>query len=800
MEVLSLCPFRAGALAWQSAPDAWSLTVVVKASFTIVAGGEATLAPVQTPVVAFAADSEAAVEDLSPLKPRVDVLVLRGRNEDTATVELASTVLPARGPIPPYAPARRLVLQDHALEWATAVLRGEAASAGPAPQGFDFNFFHVAPRDQRIDLLRTGVPLVLNDVLPNHARIETIVPQRKPQAFRIHPQTGKASEIILRCDTVCIDAARGLLVLTFRGITDIDGSQNNLGTIVVAAHSAGKKIRADRIERFLRNGEPIEGESNDGRHPLEKRYDTVLAAPKGDTMALPEMDHATSGVWQAAPLGPSDSAIMRAGGGLPFQPPAAGAPPPPVPPAPLNAPIGGRRLGTLVTPAEPGRAPDMPFQGQLPPPVPEALMPPLPPEGVFPPPPAMLGVASPTDFPPLIRPSGMRGGSFTPDEKTADLPPGHQESPEEKTLDLEPHVAAATLRMDGPLIATDPSLPAPPAPVPPSLAGKPAGTPAGKPAFVSKSATAIGLGPQLKAALDAPSAPPPPTAPKAPIPAPTAPKPVAAAAPASVTAKPTTSAAPAAAIPKPAPPKVTIKAPAPLGPKLKTDGPAKPLPVAPSVGDKKPATSVPDRPAVGPAIKPVALAKPAPVPLKATPGPAPKPAAVKPGIAAAAAVVVPALPAKPAAVSTAARDPFHASDALKLEECAALEAELRHRPAARKELLEKNQLSDEQWLEVHKHWSSAIARQTEVGERKLLVAYDAAYVAVQERLGVNVGIDTYAKLQVAAERGTSGEVLKAAGLEPADQMRLGRVWTQRLADEPARMRELSAAIEKARAG
>lgn len=135
---------------------------------------------------------------------------------------------------------------------------------------------------------------------------------------------------------------------------------------------------------------------------------------------------------------------------------------------------------------------------------------------------------------------------------------------------------------------------------------------------------------------------------------------------------------------------------------------------------------------------------------------------------------------------------------MTIEQCAALEAELRHRAPSRNALLEKNGLSDEKWSAVQKHWSDAIKRETERGQRKLLVTYDAAYVAVQEKLGVKVGLDTHARLQVAAERGTTAEVLKELGLEPADQMRLGRVWTQRLADDPARMRELAAAIEAAR--
>lgn len=788
VEVLSLCPFRAGALAWQSAPDAWSLTVVVKATFTIVDGGEATLAPVQSPVAAFAGDTDTAIEDLSPLKPKVDVLVLRGSNEDSATVEVSSILVPARGPIPPFAPARRLLLQEQGLEWAASVLRGEAAAAGPAPPGFDFGFFHVASREQRIDLLRSGSPLVLTKVFPGKDRVVTTLPQRKPQAFRVHPETGKASEIILRCDTVCIDAARNLVVLTFRGIADVDsGNQGNAGTIVVAAHSAGKKIRADRIERFLRNGDPIEGEANDGRHPLEKRYDTVLAAPKGgDTVALPDMD-GSSGSWPAAEPNHHDSGMMRAPGGLPFQARPSEAPPPPIPPAPLHVAGGGRRLATWSAPLEPQRGPDMPFQGALPPPVPEPYLPPPPPEGIFPEPPAMLPVITP-EAPPLIRPPPMLGASFAQDEKTADLPPGH-ENMDEATVDLPPRAAAAMRsEVPPPVVESSPATPA----TAPGLAGKSIPLPGKAPV----AAPAAPKGAPLKApaapkpAIAAPAAPKLPTSPAAPKPgAIAAPKPGAAAAP-----KPASTGAIA---PKPGLPTGPIKVPAPLGPKLNTTGPAKPGAAA-STAEQKPAAAVGTKPSAASGDKPVAQAKPAAGAFRPAATTVPFPSLIKPGTVAAPAVAAVAAPAVVSAKPPVLEEPFDAARALKLEECAALDAELRHRPGTKKALLEKHKLSEENWLAVHKHWADAIARQTEVGERKLLLAYDAAYVGAQEKLGIRVGIDTHAKLQVAAERGTTSAVLQECGLEPADQMRLGRVWTQRLADDPARMKELAIAIEKAR--
>jgi hypothetical protein len=570
-----------------------------------------------------------------------------------------------------------------------------------------------------------------------------------------------------------------LLILTFRGIADIDASSHaNMGTIVVAAHSAGKKIRPDRIERFLRNGEPIEGESADGRHPLEKRYDTVLAAPKGDTVALPDMDGGLPGVWHATPVEQSESSIIRAG--LPFQSVSPDAPMAPVPPAPLNAPVGGRRRATLSGSTDANRPADMPFHGVMPP-APEPHLPPPPPEGIFPPPPAFLPIAPPPEPPPPIRPPPMLGTSFSQDEKTADLPPGHEqpeeESPDEKTVDLPPQIIPGVSRseMQAPRVPAAPSLAGKPAPMAPKA---PIASPAApKPLAAKPSATTPAVSPAPKPGAVSPSAPKPLS------PSIGAPKPAA--------IGPTAS-------PKPLAPKVPMKAPAPLGPKLKADGPAKPS-AAPPVALNKPlpAASInPAKPSATPADKPAGLAKPAPAPMRSQAPTVLFPSVIQPGnVATTAAATVSAIHA-----SAAPKEPFQPAGVLKLDECAALEAELRHRASNRKTLLEKHNLSNEEWTAVHKHWSDTIARETEVGERKLLVAYDTAYVATQERLGIDVGINTHAKLQIATERGTSASVLKELGLEPADQMRIGRVWTQRLADEPARMRELAAAIEKARAG
>lgn len=82
MEIVSLCPFRAATLVWQARPSEWTLTVVVKGTFQLVADGEASVAARQDPIGAdrhWDDDPEGSLYapcDRAPFKPRADVLLV----------------------------------------------------------------------------------------------------------------------------------------------------------------------------------------------------------------------------------------------------------------------------------------------------------------------------------------------------------------------------------------------------------------------------------------------------------------------------------------------------------------------------------------------------------------------------------------------------------------------------------------------------------------------------------------------------------------------------------------------------
>lgn len=82
MKIVSFAPLAVGPLVWQAQASEWSVTVIVKATFWLVHGGEATLADEQEPLLGdrhFADDPGASLyasSDWAPIKPRADVVLV----------------------------------------------------------------------------------------------------------------------------------------------------------------------------------------------------------------------------------------------------------------------------------------------------------------------------------------------------------------------------------------------------------------------------------------------------------------------------------------------------------------------------------------------------------------------------------------------------------------------------------------------------------------------------------------------------------------------------------------------------
>jgi hypothetical protein len=330
LDLVRLCPLGVAALVWEPAAGETRLTVCVKATYALVHGEEAVLAPHQEEATDDASPQATLFvpSDFVPFKPRADVLLVgharapggvpvdslsvrlrvgdfskglritgdrlwasgpegmrpgptapfvemplryergvrRGENlvgldpsphrqeagRPLPNIDVTETRTPGFGPLPARWRARLHSLSEPALAWA----QGSGAACGPivsqslrtapapAPPGFDFGFFNVAPRDQQIDVLSSTTTLSLENLVADHPRFETRLPPLTPRVFRVDPRTGRATPVELRCDTLWIDCDRALAVLSWRGATPLDPADaGDAGQVVVLMEGCGQAKR-----------------------------------------------------------------------------------------------------------------------------------------------------------------------------------------------------------------------------------------------------------------------------------------------------------------------------------------------------------------------------------------------------------------------------------------------------------------------------------------------------------------------------------------------------------------------------
>jgi hypothetical protein len=247
LRVARLCALPIGVLAWR-APEP-TLTVIVKATFLLGADGKSTLAAEQEPlwldrpVVGGAFGDLDRACDFVPPKARVDVL-LTGR----ARAEAAMHVLPAGFAVDKlrrrvYAttdePALETPLLPEYLRTATgeitrvgaramwagtldgaAIVNDDGVPCAPIPRGFDYAAFNVAPPEQQLETLSLTAQIVLDGLAPGGRRMARL-PGIRPRVFLLSGGgfggARPPDEVVLRCDTIWIDADRSLCTLVWRG-------------------------------------------------------------------------------------------------------------------------------------------------------------------------------------------------------------------------------------------------------------------------------------------------------------------------------------------------------------------------------------------------------------------------------------------------------------------------------------------------------------------------------------------------------------------------------------------------------
>jgi hypothetical protein len=134
-----------------------------------------------------------------------------------------------------------------------------------------------------------------------------------------------------------------------------------------------------------------------------------------------------------------------------------------------------------------------------------------------------------------------------------------------------------------------------------------------------------------------------------------------------------------------------------------------------------------------------------------------------------------------------------------IERCATMTVRLARHKLQRVQILEAEKLSAEQWTAIEKYWMDAIRMENKSGKNMLLERFDVSYIAQIEKERGPIDVQQYAKLMVAAERGTIDDLLKDWGLPGGILLRLERVWMKRLATHPPLGEEVQEAINKTRA-
>jgi hypothetical protein len=235
-------------------------------------------------------------------------------------ISASSGHTPGFGPVPMLWRARRRNLPDAAVLWAYRL----RLASGVMPQGFDFSLFNAAPAEQQVNALLPHTPIALENLSPHLPRLESRLPALAPRLFRVDPDTGRASPVVLRADTLWIDSDRGLAVVSWRGLTPIPGpSDAEIGQLIVAVED-GDHLRTEDIDRLALTASIHRGPP--------KLATITITTPSAEPVSKVEP------VSQAAPPSAPPPAAF-----VPPPPPSAPrAEPPPsafVPPAPPSAPV-----------------------------------------------------------------------------------------------------------------------------------------------------------------------------------------------------------------------------------------------------------------------------------------------------------------------------------------------------------------------------------------------------------------------------------------------------------------------------
>jgi hypothetical protein len=260
--ITPLGPIAAATQLWRSR-GALHLTVVVKATFTLVPEGRMSLSEPDAiargeeadrsgiglrtggDLVPYTGQPEVWLTGHAEIPPgfaqptlHVQLAVVQGgalridKQLDLETPELpaARVRIAGMGPI-----ARDWPLRSRWLEGLDA--RGLDAPLAEIPEGLHWEYFQTAPLDQRLDPLRGDEWLVLGGMFLRRPRLRTQLPEASAAAriYRVSEALPRVGEpLALRAEAIQIDTDRQRCCLLYRGYTALRGEAEIASLHVVA--------------------------------------------------------------------------------------------------------------------------------------------------------------------------------------------------------------------------------------------------------------------------------------------------------------------------------------------------------------------------------------------------------------------------------------------------------------------------------------------------------------------------------------------------------------------------------------
>ncbi|XYI03732.1 DUF2169 domain-containing protein [Sorangium sp. So ce1128] len=462
MDVVCQGFLRASSLVWRLRPDAWALTIACRAHFELTPG-ESPLTGAPMAPLAGEDDERRYVEPwgpVAPLKRWGEVVVVghahapEGNPVRSLVARLAVgdldkavqirgdagfTRRPAGfGPIRPEWLGRAQRLRRHAAGWDHArwVER-------PLPEDIDAAYFNVAPPDQVTDELTGAERIVLEHLHPRFARLVTRLRAPAPRAFTA--TYGVEQRVPLRCDTLVIDADRGVAALVWRGQLLLDHPQRE-GVVVVTHDEVAPSSTGTMAP-------PLSSRSA-AALPFQRASAPASAAPDANGARVPPSPAASRPVeeeednaqTQAPALEPARAALpFHAGGPSPRDDAPEGGPftrsratdPPGPPPSPLRAGDTAPPPSLAGDTASPSLAasdapPAWRFSTAPPPPAPSGPPPratPAPPAPSAPPPRATPAPPAPSAPPPRATPAPSAPPPPPAQRRVAEPAPAEEHAP-----------------------------------------------------------------------------------------------------------------------------------------------------------------------------------------------------------------------------------------------------------------------------------------------------------------------------------------------------------------------------------